>query len=194
MEARVRPGKKNAKARGAWIAFVDESGISERGPVRSTWAPRGQTPFLSQPFNWRKASVIALLAYRADGKECRLYFKCVPGAFNAVSIRAFLREVQRKLPGPVILIWDRLQAHRAGKVQSLLQADPAYWAGQHFLPAYWPELNPVEPVWNSMKGRELANRSEPLQGMLRLARSGLRRVGRSSLPMSFLTHCGMSLP
>jgi len=105
----------------------------------------------------------------------------------------FLRAVQRTLPGPVILIWDRLRAHRSKRVQGWMAACADYWIGQHFLPAYWPELNPVEQVWNSVKNRELANRCETLDAMLNLSRSGMRRVGRSQLPQSFLHHCGMRL-
>jgi len=41
--------KRNARARGAWIVFQDESGFSLLPSVRSTWAPRGQTPATPSP-------------------------------------------------------------------------------------------------------------------------------------------------
>jgi hypothetical protein len=53
----VAQGKKNACRRRAWIVFQDESGVSQRPPVRRTWAPRGETPVLTYAFNWKKLSI-----------------------------------------------------------------------------------------------------------------------------------------
>lgn len=84
-------GKKNARRRRAWIVFQDESGISERPAVRRTWAPRGETPVLLHAFNWKKISIAGALAYRWDGKRCRLYFQTRPGSYDAESLMAFCR-------------------------------------------------------------------------------------------------------
>ncbi len=54
--------KKNARRRRAWILFQDESGVSERPPVRRTWAPKGETPVLVYAFNWKKLSISAALS------------------------------------------------------------------------------------------------------------------------------------
>ena len=43
--------KKNAKARGQTIVFIDETGLSERPHRVRTWAPCGQTPVLQMHFN-----------------------------------------------------------------------------------------------------------------------------------------------
>ncbi len=76
----VAGGKKNARRRKAWILFQDESGVSERPPVRRTWAPKGETPVLIHAFNWKKLSVCAALGYRWDGQRCRLWFQTSPAA------------------------------------------------------------------------------------------------------------------
>ncbi len=58
--------------------------------------------------------------------------------------------------GPTLLPGlDRLQAHRAGAVKSFLSSGSA--VGSAFLPAYAPELNPVEYVWSYLKINPLAN-------------------------------------
>ena len=75
----VAGNKKNARRRRAWILFQDESGVSERPPLRRTWAPKGETPVLVYAFNWKKLSISAALGYRWDGKRCRLWFQTRPG-------------------------------------------------------------------------------------------------------------------
>ncbi len=67
----------------------------------------------------------------------------------------FLRNLRRHYRGPIILIWDSLQAHRGKQVQNYL----ARHAQIHVevLPGYAPELNPNEYVWGYLKGRTLAH-------------------------------------
>ena len=57
-----------------------------------------------------------------------------------------------RAPGPVLLIWDRLPGHRAAA--RFLQCTKI---AVEYLPAYAPELNPVEWVWSQTKHAELAN-------------------------------------
>ena len=59
--------------------------------------------------------------------------------------------MRRKL----IVVWDRLGAHR--KAAHLLRESHLGWFDFEFLPAYAPELNPVEQLWNHTKYSELAN-------------------------------------
>jgi len=66
--ATLASGKKNARRQRAWLVFEDESGISQVPVVRRTWAPRGETPVLTHPFNWQRLSVaVALTGHSAGG-------------------------------------------------------------------------------------------------------------------------------
>jgi len=97
---------------------------SRSGPRSRTWAPRGQTPVLIHAFNWEKISVAAALAYRWDGKRCRLYFQIRPGSYGAESLIAFLKELRHHFRGQrVILVWDGLPAHKSRIMKEYL--DPA---------------------------------------------------------------------
>jgi hypothetical protein len=60
--------RQNARRRGAWLVFLDESGVGFTPAVRRTWAPRGHTPILRhrQP-NWARLSMAAMCWYRPDG-------------------------------------------------------------------------------------------------------------------------------
>jgi hypothetical protein len=187
--------KKNARRQKAWILFQDESGISERPPVRRTWAPRGQTPILIHAFNWKKMSISAALGYRWDGRRCRLYFQLRAGSYDAPSLIAFLKELKRHMRGKkVILIWDGLPAHRSRIMIAHLLSQRA-WLTVERLPGYAPDLNPVETLWGNVKGRELANLCAVDLGEAASAmRRGLNRVRRGqSLPFAFLKHAGLSL-
>lgn len=187
-------GKKNARRRRAWIVFEDESGVSERPAVRRTWAPRGETPVLTHAFNWKHLSVATALAFRWDGRRSRLYFQTRPGSYSGVSLIPVVRALRRHFRGaPVILIWDRLPAHRSRALGAyLLQQRPGLTL--EWLPGYAPELNPVEYVWGNLKGQELANLCAADLGEAGGAvRTGMTRIRRQpQLPFAFLNHAGLS--
>jgi transposase len=67
----------------------------------------------------------------------------------------FLRRLRRKVRRPLILVWDRWSVHRAA-AQRIAGAGwkRIQW---EWLPAYAPELNPVEAMWSHAKYADLAN-------------------------------------
>lgn len=71
-------------------------------------------------------------------------------------LRAFLRLLQRPRRRPLIFVRDRWSVHRAA-VARLLAKRPPWLVALARLPAYAPELKPVEPVGNPTKYTELAN-------------------------------------
>lgn len=66
----------------------------------------------------------------------------------------FLRLLLRHLPGPLIVLWDGGGIHRGPALRALLARHPRLHVER--FPAYAPELNPDEQVWNHFK-RHLAN-------------------------------------
>jgi len=69
------------------------------------------------------------------------------------------------------------------------------WLAVERLPAYAPELNPVEGLWASLKAVELANLTGPtLAEMIDQAHLGIERVRQTpQLAYSFLRHAGLSV-
>ena len=194
-EANLGGGKKNAKIWRAWIVFLDESGISEQPPVRRTWAPRGQTPIVVHPFNWKKLSICSVIAYWWNGKRCRLFFRVVGGSYNDQKLISFLEQLLQQ-PRMVkrILLWDGLPSHRSQRMAEYLQQQKDRLRVVR-LPAYAPDINPVEGLWANIQGQELANRSvKDLGEMVDGVRNGFTRVRSESwLLHSFLKHAGLSL-
>ena len=147
-------GKKNAQRQRAWLVFEDESGLSQQPVVRRTWAPRGETPVLTHVLNnWKRLSVAAALAFRWDGRRTRLYFQTRPGTYTTATLLPFLRALKRHFRGQrIILLWDGLGAHTSRRMRAYVAGQRA-WLTIERLPAYAPELNPVEPLWGNVKTR-----------------------------------------
>ena len=189
-------GKKNARRQRAWLVFEDESGLSQQPVVPRTWAPRGQPPILTHVLNnWKRLSVAAALAFRWDGRRTRPYFQTRPGTYTTATLLPFLRALKGHFRGrPITRLWDGLGAHTSRRMRTDLASQRA-WLTVERLPAYAPELNPVEPLWGNVKTRELANHCAPdLDALGRPLRAGLGRVRRHpTLALSFLRHAGLTL-
>ena len=185
-----------ARARGAWICCADESGLSLTPPVRTTWAPRGQTPILYH--HWRRPdrlSVAAVICYHPDGRRVRLLVDHTTGAYNTGKLITALRRLPTLLDhAPAILIWDGLPPHRSTEMHAWL-ADQSDWLHVVPLPGYAPELDPVEPLWSAIKGKDLANyAATDLTDLWQAANRGLQRIRRNAtLLWSFLTHTGLTI-
>ena len=84
------------------------------------------------------------------------YFRFFPGAIKSPQIVAFLQALVRQIDRPLLIIWDGLPAHRSRLVRAYVESLDGRIVLQR-LPAYAPELNPVEYVFGYTKQRELAN-------------------------------------
>ena len=90
----------------------------------------------------------------------------------------FLRHLQRQIQGKLLIIWDGLPGHRSRLVARYV-ADQKGRIVLEFLPAYAPELNPVEYLWGYWKQHELPNFCPKDYGQLSAqARQALRRMQR----------------
>lgn len=68
----------------------------------------------------------------------------------------FLQALLRHIPGKLLVIWDGAALHRSQPVKALLaDRDGRLWLER--LPAYAPELNPVEYLWSHLKQHEIPN-------------------------------------
>lgn len=105
---------------------------------------------LQYHFNWHQLSVIAGVTV------WRFYFRLFPGSIKGPQVVAFLKALRRQLKRRLLIIWDGLPAHRGGLVRAYLEAQRGAVQIER-LPAYAPELNPVEYLWAHLKTHEVAN-------------------------------------
>jgi hypothetical protein len=71
---------------------------------------------LQYHFNWKTLSVIAGITL------WNFYFRLYPGAILAPQVVAFLTHLRRHIPGKLLLVWDRLPAHRSRLVQDFVSS------------------------------------------------------------------------
>ena len=193
-------GTRLAAASGAWICFEDESGQSMRPQKARTWARRGCTPVVKVPGRGGRVHVAGLACVKA-GQPGRFFFrlrasrrlKGERASMSEADYAALAAAAHRSLKAPVILIWDNLNTHRSKKMLAFTAAN-AGWLTVVRLPAYAPELNPVEGAWSAMKS-SLGNLAvATLDELAGIVRSRLRLIQRQpALITGFLAQTGLTL-
>lgn len=187
--------QKKATRLRACLVFLDESGLLMAPFVRRSWAPRGHTPLLSQRMRtYQRVSIIAALCVSPRRDQVHLYFRLHPQTNIATpQVLDFLRQLRRQVRSPLVLVWDRLRAHRSKAVSQFLER--ASTLHTVLLPAYAPELNPVEMVWGYLETNPLANFAFfDLPTLTATTRHYGRRLQRRQLLLrSFIRHSPLLL-
>ena len=167
-----------AKREKADIFFEDESGVRSDFHSGSTWAVRGQTPVVRATGQRFSLNMISAISPRG-----KLRFMVVKGGVGAEVFIRFLKRLIEGAKRPIFLIVDGHPSHRARAVKAYVES----LGGRlklFFLPAYSPELNPDEQVWNDVKnnavGRTRLEDPEDLHrtvvGRLRFLQKSPQRV------------------
>src|ERR671917_1103831 len=166
-----------AKAAGGTVFFVDEAGVRSDYHAGTTWAPVGRTPTVTA--TGARFGLHMISAISAQGA---LRFSVFAGTFTAAGFLAFLQrlrhDAQRTGAGPVFCIVDGHPAHRARAVDRFVgSTDGALRL--YRLPAYSPQLNPDEWVWNNVKADGVAPAApKGLEQMKAVVIARLRRLQR----------------
>jgi transposase len=132
--------------------WVDEAGFYLVAGIVRTYAPRGQTPILHVPLTRDHLAAISGIT-----EAGRLLMEVQERAFKGVGVVRFLTHLLRHIDGKVLVIWDGAPIHRDEAVKTFLAQGAAARLEMEQLPAYAPDLNPDEGVWNYLKHIELRN-------------------------------------
>ena len=176
--------QKEAKAVKATIYFGDEAGIRSDYHSGTTWAPKGQTPVIRT--TGARHSLNLVSAVSAKGS---MRFMTVKGKMTADRFIEFLERLLKNQSTPVFLIVDGHPVHRSARVKAFVEATNGRLKLFH-LPAYSPELNPDEQVWNQLKNHRIGKMFiKSLDDMVEKVGSALRSIQRSpALIRSFFHH------
>jgi transposase len=179
--------QQKARRRGAAIVFVDATGFSCRAKTGTTWAPRGQTPILRRVSQRRELSTVIGLTW--SGKIDKRHFA---HAIGATDMLVALQHFQRHISRPMIIIWDRFNAHRAVIVQDYVAAHPDLEL--EWLPPYAPDVNPEEGCHGNIK-QHLRNAAPATTHDIRVQvdRGVARLRQRPDLLLGFFRHAGLSV-
>ncbi len=168
-----------------------------RPPRARTWGRRGITPVIRvRGGGTGRVSVAGLACYR-PGDRSRLIYRlhCYRGrkgetkAFTWIEYRDLLLAAHRQLPGGnVVLVWDNLNVHLGAELRAFTGAQA--WLRVFRLPAYAPDLNPVEGIWSVLKGGVLANVGRTPRGFAPCAQLGYLAFHWSPAELSQSGHDG----
>lgn len=191
----VGAAQKKSLELDAVIVFADEAGFSMVPCLKSTWAPVGKTPVVSHRNRWhRKVSVMGAIAIFPDGSDPQLLTDWHPDRhIKKEEAAAFLQRLVKHFAGRhVIVIWDKLMAHRSALVRQFVAGQPRLQT--HHLPSYAPDLNPVEMVWSLSKYHRMANHGiDDLPTLEAQARRYVGEVGASpTLLNACIRHAGLA--
>jgi transposase len=125
--------------------FIDETWVkTNMSPLRG-WGDRGARLVAHAPAgHWRTMTFLAALRHdRVDAPWI------VNGPINGEIFRAYVRtQLIDTLKRGDIVIVDNLGSHKGGEIREMIRA---IGARLFFLPAYSPDLNPIEQLFSKIK-------------------------------------------
>jgi hypothetical protein len=141
---------EHARGKPLEIWWQDEARIGQQGTLTDVWADKGSRPRAPRDQRHRSAYLFGA-GCPARRTGAALVLPCV----SAEAINAHLAEISTQVTAGAhaVLILDSAGWHQSGgrlrlpENISLLN-----------LPPYSPELNPVENVWEFLRGNQLSNR------------------------------------
>lgn len=161
--------------------------------VRRTWAPRGQTPIHRSWDRHDRLSAISAVTVSPARRRLGLYFDIFDHNVKTDDFETFVVYVLRRLGRPITLVMDRYSVHRSAAKR--LHRRFGRRVQVEWLPAYAPELNPDEQVWNRAKYTDLANLiPKDVNELGHALADSLRHTrGQQTLLRSFFRHAKLSL-
>jgi len=135
-----------------------------------------------------RREVSSVVGIAPDGRLAARHFR---GAIDSAKVLLAVRHFQRRFGRRLLLVWDRLNAHRSGMVQRFLAAHHPDVAVA-YLPAYAPELNPEEQCNAWVKGAMANALPRSVDDLAAHARRSFRRLQHQpAMIVNFFRHAGL---
>ena len=167
--------------------FVDESGAStalDRTHGRAASGVRVDGPVPHG--HWKMTTLTA--AVRIDGVGACLAFD---GATNTACFEAYVAECLAPTlrPGDIVVM-DNLSCHKTAEVQRMIAA---VGAEVRYLPAYSPDLNPIERLFSKLKAWLRSAAARTVDGLIAAMGDALRGVRPGDI-LGWFRHSGYHAP
>ena len=143
--------EKKARQHRLTIIFIDESGFYLLPGVVRTYAPQAQTPILKTLLSYAHLSVMSGITMQG-----RIFTLTRRKALTSIDSVRFLKHVKQQGQSKLLVIWDGSPIHRKEVTRFMADGGSRYIHLEQ-LPAYAPDLNPAEGVWQHLKHVELRN-------------------------------------
>lgn len=152
------------------MVFQDEARFGRLSDPRRCWAPAPMRPLVRVALVREYTYAYAAVSPRDGSLVWMLTAK-----MDTLNMSAFLKHVSDNYPDEfVIMVLDGASSHRSYDLRA-----PENIAFVR-LPAYSPELNPAERLWEELREKEFANRVfDSLGAAIAQAAGGLKRLEQS---------------
>lgn len=149
-------------------------------------APVGQRLIAKVPHgHWKTTTLLAALGF--EGMRCSMV---VDGAVDGDVFTAFVQQVLApSLTAGDVVIMDNLSSHKSVTVRTLIEARGATLL---YLPAYSPDLNPIEMIFAKVKQLLCSLACRTRDALWAIMQSVLDQVTAADAQHCF-THCGYTL-
>jgi putative transposase len=145
---------------------------------------------------------VAGLVCARPGRRTRLIYRTLvrrgrpgePRGFTARDFARLLDAAHAQLGGKIVLVWDNDRQHHSRLMREAIEARCS-WLTVFRLPAYTPEMNPVEGAWSSLR-RGLANLApHGIDELTAAVKTRLKRMQyrRDGLLDGFIAETGFTL-
>ncbi|WP_350931613.1 transposase [Micromonospora mangrovi] len=198
---RRRGLRENGSGAAAGVAGLRGRGRSDAAPTQGPHlGRRGRTSVV--PVSGKgsgRVSIAGLTCYR-PGERSRLIYRTIVHrgrknerrSFSERDYIALLDAAHQQLGGPIVCVWDNLNTHVSAAMRQMIDARD--WLHVIRLPAYAPDLNPIEGVWSHLK-RSIGDLAVTgVDHLLAIIRNRLKSIQyRPDLLDGFLAHTGLTL-
>jgi transposase len=127
------------------LVFVDECGSTIALTRLYARAPRGQRAYGAVPRNWGK-NITLIAGLTLEGVQAPFILE---GAIDTLACETYVEQVLAPSlsPGQVVVL-DNLSVHKGERVRQVIEARGCQVL---FLPAYSPDLTPIEEAFSKLK-------------------------------------------
>jgi transposase len=165
------------------VVVVDESSTRRGMTPLYARAPRGQRAYTRTRRNYGK-NVTLLSALRLG---CMTAPMVIEGATTTAVFEAYIEHVLAPTLAPEdVVILDNLAAHKSDTVRRLIEAKAAHLL---FLPAYSPDLSPIEHAYSTIKQALRRAKAQTLDALIDAIAHALDAVSWADT-VGWFTHCG----
>ena len=129
------------------VFYLDECGVDHRLYREFGRAPRGERIYEAVAGKRRERT--SIISAAQQGKFVAPFV--FQGSCNTEVVDAYFEQVLLpELPPGSVIVLDNARFHQSPTTQRLVEAAGCQLL---FLPAYSPDLNPIEPLWAAFKTR-----------------------------------------
>ncbi len=165
--------------------FIDESAAKTNMTRLRGRSVRGERVYASTPHgHWYTTTMISSI--RLDGSAACM---AIDGSTDTEVFRAYVSEVlSPTLRSGDLVIMDNLSPHKSCQTLDLIEAAGAEVL---FLPAYSPDLNPIEKMWSKVKEYLRSAEARTHHALIEAIGEALEKVTPQDV-MNWFASCGYS--